>query len=226
MEVLPPQHQSLPKQDEVPDSQPSTIGHSRKLKYESPTFAEFFPISLARRAAEDYKPPVDKDLKNLGSLEVHFAPVDGMQRPPVVMESLKPTTSNEIRIASEASKIGYLILGSMEYTRRVYKAQIEHDGQILDVALKFGIGEDDRRNLEKEDRLYNNELSQAQGLIVPYYIGLFGITVPGGLSHMGTGRDVIVTCLVLTFVGEEILSIRELSARRRYLTRSTYFEFN
>lgn len=86
-----------------------------------------------------------------------------------------------------------------------------------DLVLKFGVGIPAGERLEKEARFYNEELRRAQGVMVPWFIGLFGTMVHGSRVRSDWSGDEMTTCLVTKFDGKSLpCKIRDLPAKQRY----------
>jgi hypothetical protein len=152
-----------------------------------------------------WRASVYAEANNMDSIEVRFKAPAIILGDQVLMDTLdSDQVGGGTCVAIDAEPI--------VNSTRVYKAGLEIGSKwVMDVAVKFGFGNEDRDELANEAKFYNNELSDAQEIIVPKFICLFGASV------LSNGNSYVVTCLVVRFVGEEILCrLKELPAERRY----------
>lgn len=100
-------------------------------------------------------------------------------------------------------------------SRRTYKAELQlRSDLVVKAVLKFGMGYDEREELENEADLYSTKLEGAQGRIVPKFVGIFGCQTP---KRKGRPGYEITTCLVLFYMEGNTIStpFSKLSAENR-----------
>lgn len=141
------------------------------------------------------------------TFDILFEPIGAFTREPLQLVALDMAyASDRPWRAINAEPIGSSI--------NCYKTNLEmHCGQTLQVAIKFGEGYDERDDLVKEAYMYNKELLDVQGEIVPEYIGIFHKATPRPNKTLPR----LQSCLVLTYVGEALpCRMSHLPPKKRY----------
>lgn len=98
----------------------------------------------------------------------------------------------------------------------IYKTELQLRSDItVKAILKFGVGNDDRDDLENEAEIYTTKLERAQTRLVPRFYGLFGCKRP---RRKGKSGFEVTTCIVLSYIEGERITVpfSKLSAENRY----------
>jgi hypothetical protein len=206
--VLTSSHQHLaPLHDQQPEYTQFTSGHVHTEAAPRKFWDLVEPLgedieTLKMRRALAYA-----EANNMDSIEVRFkAPATILGNPVLNLNALD---NDRVGAGTCVAIDAELISGS----GRVYKANLKICSKWrMDVAVKFGFGKRGREELSKEAKFYNNELLEAQEIMVPKFIGLFGASV-----LLKNGKSETVTCLVVRFVGKALpCSFWDLPAEQRY----------